>query len=123
MQVVDLLKILADETRLRVLMLLRDQPLCVSQIQIILGLPQSTLSKHLAKLREAQLVSPKKDGKFVKYYLQNHYLLNVLLYDIYYEAKEDVFDTDRSSIADLDTMMAACQDCLAHDKLASQVKE
>ncbi|UPQ85020.2 metalloregulator ArsR/SmtB family transcription factor [Ignavigranum ruoffiae] len=120
MQVVDLLKVLADDTRLRVLMLLRDQPLCVSQIQKILDLPQSTLSKHLAKLREAQLVKPQKDGKFVKYHLVHHYLMNVLLYDIYYEGKEEIFDQDRAAIVDFEDMLTACQECLAHEKTSSQ---
>lgn len=113
MQVCDLLKLLSDETRLRVLMLLRSRTLCVSQIRAILKLPQSTLSKHLAKLREANLVETQQDGKFIKYHLADHYLLKMILYDIYLESKETQFEKDFQEIKYVESLLDACERCSA----------
>lgn len=69
MESVKLFKVLSDETRLRILVLLKEKPLCVCQMQEILKLPQSKVSKHLAKLRDQNFVKSFQDGKFVKYEL------------------------------------------------------
>lgn len=63
----DLLKALADPNRLRILHLLGDQTLCVCDLEEILGLQQSNLSRHLAKLKQAGLVSATKKGLFMHY--------------------------------------------------------
>jgi ArsR family transcriptional regulator len=46
----------SDPTRLRILNLLRQQPLCVCHIQEVLDLPQVNTSQHLAYLRRARIV-------------------------------------------------------------------
>jgi DNA-binding transcriptional ArsR family regulator len=46
----------SDPTRLRILHLLRQQPLCVCHIQEVLDLPQVNTSQHLAYLRKTGLV-------------------------------------------------------------------
>ncbi|HEX9779019.1 MAG TPA: metalloregulator ArsR/SmtB family transcription factor, partial [Geopsychrobacteraceae bacterium] len=51
-----LFKALSDETRLRILALLQAGELCVCDLMAILDLPQSTVSRHLAYLRNAGLV-------------------------------------------------------------------
>lgn len=68
----DLLKItkaLSDKNRLRILMMLTRRPLCVCELQAILGVTVSTVSKHLSILREAGLVLDEKEGKWVNYKL------------------------------------------------------
>jgi ArsR family transcriptional regulator len=57
------LRLLADPTRSRILHLLHRGELAVSELQEILGLPQSRISTHLALLRKAQLVNDRRDGK------------------------------------------------------------
>jgi ArsR family transcriptional regulator len=64
-----LLKAAADGTRLRILTLLRDQTLCVCQLVEVLGLPQSTISKHLFLLKHAGLVENEQRGKWTFYSL------------------------------------------------------
>ena len=61
------LKALADPNRLRVLNLLGDRTLCVCDLEEVLGLNQSNLSRHLAKLKVAGLVTSKKKGLFIYY--------------------------------------------------------
>nr|HXK57067.1 metalloregulator ArsR/SmtB family transcription factor [Gammaproteobacteria bacterium] len=48
-----LFKALSDETRLRILCLLLEGELCVCDIMAVLQLPQSTVSRHLAYLKNA----------------------------------------------------------------------
>lgn len=62
-------KALADENRVRVLMLLRDGELCLCQIIEILGLAPSTVSKHMAILLQAGLVEARKEGRWHYYRL------------------------------------------------------
>jgi len=60
---------LADENRLRILKILEQRPLCVCEITNILGLATSTVSEHLAALRQAGLVIEQKAGKWINYSL------------------------------------------------------
>ncbi len=64
-----LFKALADRTRLRILCLLQAGEICVCDIHGSLGLPQPTVSRHLAYLRRAGLVSGRKEGLWVHYRL------------------------------------------------------
>jgi ArsR family transcriptional regulator len=62
-----LLRLLGDDTRLRVLRLLSREALNVSELTSILGLAQSGVSRHLGLLREAGLVEEERAGTFAWY--------------------------------------------------------
>ncbi|NPV02227.1 MAG: helix-turn-helix transcriptional regulator [Brevinematales bacterium] len=62
-----LFKALADENRLRILNLLLREELCVCQLECVLGVKQSNLSRHLTKLAQAGLIVPEKRAQFVFY--------------------------------------------------------
>jgi ArsR family transcriptional regulator len=62
-------KALADENRVRILMALGHNELCVCQIVELLGLAPSTVSKHIAILKSAGLVDSRKDGRWMFYRL------------------------------------------------------
>lgn len=64
-----IVKALSDENRLRALSALKDQELCVCQIIELLGLAPSTVSKHMAILRQAHLVEGRKEGRWMYYRL------------------------------------------------------
>lgn len=63
----DVFKALADKTRLRILALLGAGEVCVCNIHDTLGLPQPTVSRHLAYLRRAGLVDVRRDGVWMHY--------------------------------------------------------
>ena len=65
--IVKSLRLLADETRLRLLLLLQREELSVVELQQILGLGQSRISMHLGQLREAGLVQDRRAGKNIYY--------------------------------------------------------
>jgi ArsR family transcriptional regulator len=59
----------SDRTRLRILSLLRAGELCVCDLVRVIAAPQPTVSRHLAYLRKAGLVSPRKQGLWMYYQL------------------------------------------------------
>ena len=63
----NLFKALADTTRLRILALLGNNEVCVCHIHDSLGLPQPTISRHLAYLRKSGLVAARRDGVWMHY--------------------------------------------------------
>ncbi len=58
---------LADENRVRALLALRKQELCVCQLICLLDLAPSTVSKHLLILKQAGLVEARKTARWVYY--------------------------------------------------------
>jgi ArsR family transcriptional regulator len=67
----DLLKALADPTRLSILATLRaaSEPVCICDFTAAYGLSQPTISHHMAKLRAAGLVEARKGGIWTYYRL------------------------------------------------------
>ena len=63
------MKALSDPNRVRVVKLLQTQELCVCEIQAVLGLAQSTVSKHLKILEDAGLVEKERQGTWMIYSL------------------------------------------------------
>ncbi len=61
-----ILKALSDETRLRIFLLLKDE-LCVCQIQVALAMSQTKISRHLTVLRNAGLVTARREGLWMYY--------------------------------------------------------
>ena len=59
----------SDQTRLRILHLLRAGELCVNDLVQIINVPQPTASRHLAYLRRAELVVTRKHGMWTYYRL------------------------------------------------------
>ncbi len=68
-----LFKALADGNRLRILIILQGGALCVCQLMGVLGLSQSTVSKHLAILKEARLLAEEQRGKRSFYTLRKEF--------------------------------------------------
>lgn len=65
--VIDFLKIISDETRLKILLMVLKREMCVCEIIDELGLSQSLISHHLRLLRKNDLVRDERDGKWVFY--------------------------------------------------------
>ena len=63
----DVFKALADKTRLRILALLGSEEVCVCHLHDTLGLPQPTVSRHLAYLRRTGLVDVRREGVWMHY--------------------------------------------------------
>lgn len=67
MELVKIYECLCDPTRLRLLNVLAQGPVCVCHFQDVLGEPQVKISKHLAYLRARGLVASERQGNWVIY--------------------------------------------------------
>ena len=75
----NIFKALGDENRLRILLMLRQRPLCVCEMHEVLNIALSTLSAHLKLMKNTGLIVDEKDGRWVIYSLsQNRYLHELL---------------------------------------------
>ncbi|MDQ1213471.1 metalloregulator ArsR/SmtB family transcription factor [Pantoea anthophila] len=73
MQPIQLFKLLADETRSSIIMLLREAgELCVCDLCSVTALSQPKISRHIALLRDAGLVLDRREGKWIHYRLSPH---------------------------------------------------
>jgi len=61
------MKALSDETRLRIMLVLLEEELCVCEMESILGMEQSRISHALRVLREAGLISERRQAKWMFY--------------------------------------------------------
>jgi ArsR family transcriptional regulator len=67
---IDLFKALSDLTRLQCILLIRqEQELCVCELMAALELSQPKISRHLALLREAELLAAERRGQWIYYRL------------------------------------------------------
>lgn len=62
-------KLLSDETRLRIMVLLFHNEFCVCQITGITGISQPNVSKHLARLRDMGIVKDERKEQYIFYSL------------------------------------------------------
>lgn len=69
MRLIQVYECFCDETRLRILNLLSKTPLCVSHLQEILLLPQVKISKHLAYMKEREMVASTRHENWMLYSL------------------------------------------------------
>ena len=67
MNIIEILKALADETRLRILNIVKEGEFCVCDIENALHLNQSNASKHLNKLRSSKIIVATKKAQWVYY--------------------------------------------------------
>ena len=104
-------KLLSDETRLRLLVLLYQEPLCVCELVGILGVPQPRISKNLAKFRDLGLVTDERQDKYVYYTLKkdNPILMHQLLFIVDNMAEYPDFKEDSLNLKDKSKYLTTCQ--------------
>lgn len=83
---------LADATRVRIILALRDDELSVNRLADIVQKPPAAVSQHLAKLRMARMVSTRHAGQRVFYRLENEHARQ-LVADAIFQAEHAV-DTE-----------------------------
>ncbi len=71
---IDIIKALGQENRLRILNLLNQQKLCVCELQNIMDENQSNISRHLNVLKNADIILSEKDALWIYYYLDKETL-------------------------------------------------
>ncbi|WP_028306773.1 ArsR/SmtB family transcription factor [Desulfitibacter alkalitolerans] len=74
MELVQIIKALADETRLRILNLLNQEKLCVCELEYLLEINQSNASRHLNKLWMLKIITNEKKAQWVFYKINKNTL-------------------------------------------------
>ncbi|OYD06858.1 ArsR/SmtB family transcription factor [Paludifilum halophilum] len=67
-------KAMGDQSRLRMLALLKTEDLCVCELVEILGMTQPAVSQHMRRLKSAKLVKERRQGQWVIYSLDGERL-------------------------------------------------
>lgn len=110
-------KVLSDDTRLRILMLLYRQDLCVCQMCGILNISQPSVSKNLAKLRDMNIVVDTRKEKFIEYSIVKDSNDNVFLMSILSKLQDNIEKYpillhDSKGIMDKDRFLNLCDNKL-----------
>ncbi|HEY0117568.1 MAG TPA: metalloregulator ArsR/SmtB family transcription factor [Cellulomonas sp.] len=87
----EVFSLLADPTRIRIVLALRDGELPVNRLAEIVGKTPSAVSQHLAKLRWAKVVRARQDGTFAYYSLIDEHARR-LVADAVFQAEHVVED-------------------------------
>lgn len=77
-EVADFFKVFGDSSRLKLLDLLLQEEMCVTDIALKLDMSQSAVSHQLRVLRQSRLVKYRRDGKTVYYSLDDEHVENIL---------------------------------------------
>jgi ArsR family transcriptional regulator, arsenate/arsenite/antimonite-responsive transcriptional repressor len=77
-KIIQKFKAMGDENRFRILMLLLERPLCVCELLEVLDIKGGTLSAHLKILKNAGLISHKKEGRWIIYSISTQANINFL---------------------------------------------
>ena len=74
----ELFRIFGDSTRIRILYVLFEAEMCVCDIAALLGMTQSAISHQLKALKNARLVTSRRDGKTVFYSLADDHVKTII---------------------------------------------
>lgn len=73
---IDLFKALGDYTRLRLLNIISREELCVCELEVILGISQTNVSRHVAKLRSNKIVESYKTAQWTHFKIHRQFKQN-----------------------------------------------
>ncbi len=86
---VEMIKAIADKNRMRIVMMLSERPLCVCEIDSVLGIALSTISSHLKQMRSAGVIESEKEGRWVVYRPSDDPLVSSIISDIKEQLADD----------------------------------
>jgi DNA-binding transcriptional ArsR family regulator len=73
-----LFQTISPTARLQILLAIGEGETCVCHLEAMLGLRQAALSQHLMALRQAGIVSDRREGRYIHYRLRNPALLGLI---------------------------------------------
>ncbi|MEG0876445.1 MAG: metalloregulator ArsR/SmtB family transcription factor [Oscillospiraceae bacterium] len=74
----DLFKVFGDSTRIKILYALFETELCVCAISELMGMTQSAISHQLKVLKDSHLVSGRREGKTIYYFLADDHVRSII---------------------------------------------
>ena len=110
-KLINFLKLLSDETRLRIMVLLYHQELCVCELCGVMDISQPNVSKHLAKMRDMGFVKDEKREQYVFYSLniEDEIFKNILNNIVANIEDYQILKSDMGKIKDIETYLESCK--------------
>ena len=105
--IVKIFKALSDPTRLRIMLLLLRQELCVCELMFVLGMEQSRISHHMRVLREADIAEDVRDGRWIIYRVPEE--ARALLESLVSGALRERIELSREAAGDVKKLEACLQ--------------
>jgi len=108
---IEFFKLVSDETRLRIIVLLAQGDLYVCQICGVLKLSQPKVSKHLSKLRDLNYVVDERKEKYILYSLnlQDDVIKKLVQNIIENIERYPILKEDRNRLTDKDAFLRQCK--------------
>ena len=78
LKVSDLLQVISPQTRLEIILAIGTGEACVCHLEAVLKLRQAYISQHLMALREAGVITARREGRYVFYRLENSAVLELV---------------------------------------------
>lgn len=104
--------VLSDETRRRILsLIIQEEELCVCELFFALNIPQPKVSRHLAVMRDAGVLTMRKEGTWVYYRLQPQlpmWALKVIEMMVQGVSGVPVYSHDTNRLAGMSNRPAKC---------------
>ena len=119
------MKALGDEHRLRIVQLLMNRELCACELEGMLSMSQSNVSRHLAKLNEAQVTVFRKDAKYSYYRIREEALVEApyLITVMETLVKEGIYQEDLKKLKKYTDHGLGCDDIKENVLLFLNVNE
>lgn len=77
-ELADFYKVFGDATRIRILCVLLQEEMCVSDLTELLGMTQSAISHQLRMLKQMKLVKNRREGKTIYYSLADGHIQTII---------------------------------------------
>ena len=98
---IEILKALADENRMRIYNLLTVEERCVCEIEAILSITQSNASRHLNRLKGAGIIDYKKKSQWVYYQINEVFIKQ---HGVLYEYLNSQVALDKQCVKDIENL-------------------
>ena len=110
-KLINFLKLLSDETRLRIMVLLYYQELCVCELCGVTDISQPNVSKHLAKMRDMGFVKDEKREQYVFYSLniEDEIFKNILNIIVANIEDYQILKSDMEKSKDIEKYLESCK--------------
>jgi len=114
-ELINLFGILSDKTRLRILLLLLNNELCVCEIFAALNMSQPRVSRQLAILKQARIIKDRRDGKWIYYRIQeNEYtkqLMSIISLIPEWLREDEQFNNDKAMLKNISETKSKFLNC------------
>lgn len=109
-EIVDMLKVLADENRLRIIRLLIGKKMCVCEIAFVLKITPAAVSRHLKKMKASGMINSEQAGYWTDYFLLKNGRMNSILKKVNQWTKhEKVIISDRKNAGKINRAKLCCR--------------